>query len=80
MNRKKFLTLLSGFTAVSFNSFSKKKGFEIDFIRHATFILRVGSLNLLVDPMLSGKHEMDAVRNAPNTERIPMLPLPFSES
>jgi L-ascorbate metabolism protein UlaG (beta-lactamase superfamily) len=30
--------------------------------------------------MLSGKHEMDAVGNAPSTERIPIVPLPFSES
>jgi L-ascorbate metabolism protein UlaG (beta-lactamase superfamily) len=80
MNRKKFLAVLSGVTAVSISSFGKKKGFEIDFIRHATFILNMGGLKLLVDPMLSNQHEMDAVRNAPNTERIPMLPLPFPES
>lgn len=80
MNRKNFLAVLSGFTAVSYSSFAKKKGLEIEFIRHATFILNIGGLKLLVDPMLSGQHEMDAVRNAPNTERIPMLPLPFAES
>ncbi len=61
-------------------AFAKKNTVEIDFIRHATLILRVGGLNLLVDPMLSSKHEMDPVGNAPSAERIPMVDLPFSES
>jgi len=80
MNRKKFITLLSGLTLLLPKAFAKKNTVEIDFIRHATFILRVDGLNILVDPMLSDKHEMDPVGNAPSTERIPMVPLPFSES
>jgi L-ascorbate metabolism protein UlaG (beta-lactamase superfamily) len=60
--------------------FAKRNAIEIDFIRHATFILRANGLNLLVDPMLSDKHEMDPVGNAPSAERIPMVALPFSES
>lgn len=80
MDRKRFISLLSGLTMLLPKAFAKKNTIEIDFIRHATFILRVEGLNLLVDPMLSGKHEMDPVGNAPSTERIPMVALPFSES
>lgn len=80
MNRKRFISLLSGLPLFLPKAFAKKNTIEIDFIRHATFILRVGGLNILVDPMLSNKHEMDPVGNAPSTERIPMVPLPFSES
>ena len=80
MDRKRFISLLSGLTLLLPKAFAKKNTVEIDFIRHATFILRVGGLNFLVDPMLSDKHEMDPVGNTPSTERIPMVPLPFSES
>lgn len=80
MDRKKFISLLSGLTLLLPKAFAKKNTIKIDFIRHATFILRIDGLNLLVDPMLSDKHEMDPVGNAPSTERIPMVALPFSES
>lgn len=80
MNRKKFLTFFSGLAIFSSKAFAKKKTIQIDFIRHATFTLRFGGMNFLVDPMFSDKHEMDPVGNAQSKERIPMVPLPFSES
>jgi L-ascorbate metabolism protein UlaG (beta-lactamase superfamily) len=80
MNRKKFLALLSGLAIVSKKALAKKSTIQIDFIRHATFTLGFGGMNFLIDPMLSGKHEMDPVGNANSTERIPMAPLQFSES
>jgi L-ascorbate metabolism protein UlaG (beta-lactamase superfamily) len=80
MNRKKFLALFSGLAIFSNKAFAKKNMIQIDFIRHATFTLRFGGMNFLIDPMLSGKHEMDPVGNAPSNERIPMVPLPFPES
>ena len=80
MNRKKFLTFFSGLAIFSTKAFAKKNTIQIDFIRHATFTLHFGGLNFLIDPMLSDKHEMDPVGNALSSERIPMVPLPFSES
>jgi L-ascorbate metabolism protein UlaG (beta-lactamase superfamily) len=80
MNRKKFLTTLSGLSILSSKAFSKSGRMEIDFMRHATFTLRVGEITFLVDPMLSAKDEMDPVGNSPKTARIPMVDLPFSES
>ncbi|HMG90458.1 MAG TPA: MBL fold metallo-hydrolase [Chryseolinea sp.] len=80
MNRKKFLAFFSGLAIFSSKAFAKKKTIQIDFIRHATFTLRVGGVNFLIDPMLSNKHEMDPVGNAQSNERIPMVALPFSES
>src|SRR5688572_3733894 len=83
MNRKKFLALLSGLAGLAIFSkkaFAKKRTIQIDFIRHATFTLRFGGMNFLIDPMLSGKHEMDPVGNATSNERIPMVSLPFSEA
>ena len=79
MNRKKFIGLVSGII-VSAKAFGKKNAIEIDFMRHATMILHVGGVNILVDPMLSDMHEMDPVGNAPSAERIPMVPLPYSQS
>lgn len=80
MNRKNFLAILSGLSVLSSKAFAKKSFVQIDFIRHATFLLRIGGLNFLVDPMLSSKYEMDPVGNATYTERIPMVPLPFSDT
>src|SRR6187402_2259253 len=80
ITRKKFIALLSGLTLILPKVFAKKSSIQIDFIRHATFTLHVGGLNFLVDPMLSGKHEMDPVGNAQSTERIPMVSLPFPET
>jgi L-ascorbate metabolism protein UlaG (beta-lactamase superfamily) len=80
MNRKKFLALFSGLTLFSSKAFAKKSSIQIDFIRHATFTLEIGGVNFLIDPMFSSKGEMDPVGNAASSERIPMVPLPFSES
>lgn len=80
MNRKNFLALFSGLTLFSSKAFAKKNSIQIDFIRHATLTLHMGGVNILVDPMFSNKGEMDPVGNAASSERIPMVPLPFSES
>lgn len=53
---------------------------KIRLIRHATLLLTINGLNILVDPMLSPKDAMDPVANASNTSRIPMADLPISES
>jgi len=53
---------------------------KIHFLRHATFLLEVGKVKLLVDPMLSAKEAMDPVGNAANTLRIPMVDLPLGEA
>lgn len=53
---------------------------KIRLIRHATLLLTINGLNILVDPMLSPKDAIDPVANASNTSRIPMADLPISES
>lgn len=52
---------------------------QIHFFRHATFLLEIGRVKLLIDPMLSARDAMDPVGNAMNTYRIPMVDLPFDE-
>jgi L-ascorbate metabolism protein UlaG (beta-lactamase superfamily) len=52
---------------------------QIQLLRHATLILTINNRRILVDPMLSRKHEMDAVGNASVVERIPMTELPISD-
>jgi len=44
-------------------------------LRHATLLLKIGALKILVDPMLSSKDEMDPVQNCGNDIRIPMVDL-----
>lgn len=80
MNRKKFIALISCFSILSSKVFAKRKEIQIDFMRHATFRLRIGGLNFLVDPMLSSQGEMDPVGNAVKSDRIPMVALPFPET
>ncbi len=53
---------------------------KITLIRHATFLLTINDLNILVDPLLSPKDAMDPVPNASNTSRIPMADLPIRDS
>ncbi|MBN8619733.1 MAG: MBL fold metallo-hydrolase [Anaerolineae bacterium] len=53
---------------------------QLHFWRHATFVLSIGSLKLLVDPMLSPAGAMNPVGNAANDRRIPLVDLPFPES
>ncbi len=60
--------------------YCKKMKNKIRLIRHATLLLTINDLNILVDPMLSAKNAMDPVPNASNTSRIPMADLPISES
>lgn len=52
---------------------------QIHFLRHATLILSVKEVNLLVDPMLSPAEAMEPVQNAANQKRIPLVELPLSE-
>ncbi|MBA2682809.1 MAG: MBL fold metallo-hydrolase [Ktedonobacteraceae bacterium] len=52
---------------------------HIHFLRHATLVLTIDNLTLLVDPMLSPLEAMDPIPNAGNQRRIPMVPLPLSD-
>jgi L-ascorbate metabolism protein UlaG (beta-lactamase superfamily) len=52
---------------------------QIHFLRHATLILRMKGVNLLIDPMLSPAEAMEPVQNAANQKRIPLVELPLSE-
>jgi L-ascorbate metabolism protein UlaG (beta-lactamase superfamily) len=51
---------------------------RIHFLRHATFILKLKGVQLLVDPMLSPAEGMDPISNAASNKRIPMVDLPLS--
>ena len=55
-------------------------GTKIQLVRHATLILYINNLKLLVDPMLSDKEALDPVQNCGNDYRFPMIDLPFSKS
>jgi hypothetical protein len=46
---------------------------QIQLIRHATLVVTLGDLKLLVDPMLSAAGAMDPVANAANQRRIPLM-------
>lgn len=48
-------------------------------LRHATLVMHIGGLNLLVDPMLSAKEALDPVQNCGNDMRIPMVDLPVDK-
>jgi len=52
---------------------------QIHFIRHATSIVRMGAVTILVDPMLSRAGAMDPVQNAANERRIPLVELPLDD-
>jgi L-ascorbate metabolism protein UlaG (beta-lactamase superfamily) len=51
---------------------------NIHFLRHATLILNIDGLKILVDPMLSPVGAMDPVANAANQRRIPLVDLPVT--
>ncbi|HEU5227924.1 MAG TPA: MBL fold metallo-hydrolase [Ktedonobacteraceae bacterium] len=53
---------------------------DIHFLRHATFVVTVNELRILVDPMLSEAEAMDPIANAGNQRRIPMVELPLSQT
>ncbi|GHN01710.1 hypothetical protein WSM22_31990 [Cytophagales bacterium WSM2-2] len=81
MNRRTFIVstgILSGVFAFS-NLFAKKKSMTFHFLRHATFILEVNNIRILVDPMLGAKDSMDPVKITRNNFRIPMINLPLTE-
>ncbi len=50
---------------------------EIRLLRHATLLIDINGIKLLVDPMLSDKFEMEPVARAENKIRIPMTDFPF---
>lgn len=52
---------------------------HIHFLRHATFVVTMKGVNLLVDPMLSRAEAMESVQNAANPRRIPMIELPLDD-
>jgi L-ascorbate metabolism protein UlaG (beta-lactamase superfamily) len=53
---------------------------QIQFIRHATFLLTINDFKILVDPMLSKAGAMEPIRNASNQLRIPLIDLPFADN
>ena len=52
---------------------------KIQLIRHATLIISIKGLTLLVDPMLGRQGEMAPIQNSPNQLPNPLVPLPVSE-
>ncbi len=52
---------------------------QIRLLRHATFLLTVKNMKILVDPMLSPAEAMDPVQNAAVQKRIPLVGLPVTE-
>jgi L-ascorbate metabolism protein UlaG (beta-lactamase superfamily) len=52
---------------------------QIDLIRHATLVVRLDGIVLLVDPMLSPAGAMDPVANAADQRRIPLVDLPIDD-
>ena len=54
-------------------------GVRIRFVRHATFVLYVGGISVLVDPMLNLAGAVDPVPETPNQRRNPLVGLPFDE-
>jgi len=53
---------------------------QIQLLRHATLVITLGEVRLLVDPMLSPAGTMDPVANAANQRRIPLVDLPIGEA
>jgi L-ascorbate metabolism protein UlaG (beta-lactamase superfamily) len=52
---------------------------QIHFLRHATLVLAIEGVYILVDPMLSPAGAMPPVANAANDHRIPLVDLPLAE-
>jgi L-ascorbate metabolism protein UlaG (beta-lactamase superfamily) len=48
---------------------------QIHFLRHATMVIKINGLSILVDPMLSSAGAMDPVANAGDDRRIPLVDL-----
>ena len=49
-------------------------------LRHATAVIAMNRLNLLLDPMFSQKESMGPIANAASQNRIPMVDLPLTET
>ncbi|MFT3910029.1 MAG: MBL fold metallo-hydrolase [Ferruginibacter sp.] len=82
MNRKSFIQGLFLLAATPGSLFTRSNFFmdHIRLLRHATLVIKIGNIQLLVDPMLAAKDEMDPVQNCGNDIRIPMVDLPFTKS
>lgn len=52
---------------------------HIRFLRHATFMVTLGRLRLLVDPMLSPAGAMEPPPNTPNPRKVPLVDLPLDD-
>jgi L-ascorbate metabolism protein UlaG (beta-lactamase superfamily) len=52
---------------------------QITVIRHATLVIHIAGLTLLVDPMLSEAEAMEPVANSAVMRRIPLVPLPLDD-
>jgi L-ascorbate metabolism protein UlaG (beta-lactamase superfamily) len=52
---------------------------QIHFLRHATLVLAIEGLYILVDPMLSPAGAMPPVANAADDRRIPLVELPIAQ-
>ena len=52
---------------------------QIHFLRHATLVLAIEGLYILVDPMLSPAGAMPPVANAADQRRIPLVDLPLAQ-
>jgi L-ascorbate metabolism protein UlaG (beta-lactamase superfamily) len=52
---------------------------QIHFLRHATLVVAIQGMYLLVDPMLSPAEAMATVANAANDRRIPLVELPLAD-
>jgi L-ascorbate metabolism protein UlaG (beta-lactamase superfamily) len=55
---------------------------QIHFLRHATFILKLSSTQILVDPMLGAAASMEPFKNAANHNQMrnPLVELPLNDS
>ncbi|GCE15599.1 MBL fold metallo-hydrolase [Tengunoibacter tsumagoiensis] len=53
---------------------------KLHFLRHATFVVTLGDLTLLVDPMFSAAEAMPPIPHAGNEYRIPMVDLPLTRA
>jgi L-ascorbate metabolism protein UlaG (beta-lactamase superfamily) len=50
---------------------------DITLIRHATIVVSISGLNLLVDPMLRPARSSEAIPDTPNQQRNPLIELPL---
>jgi len=53
---------------------------RLQLLRHATAVITLKGMNLLLDPMLSPKGAMGPIANAANQDRIPLVDLPLNEA